>query len=193
MNYPLTLRIQVFSLSAKIEVVDALHSAVCFVRKHRFKFREHVTVLGGPPSRSPLCEIQANPSGRFPVRYCFTLPQGTSLGAVSRANPKQHPLYLVQDGRDQPAFEIQPKNPRAWSADRLFAKIPCARLLSTRLLRPRFSVRSCNQQELFVLRKQAAPLASLYFLQPSGETVPLSQFQESLLLMAILVIVFLEG
>lgn len=193
MNYPLTLRIQVFSLSAKIEAVDALHRSICLVRKKRFKFREHVTVFDGTPSRSPLCEIQLDPTQTHPVRYSFTDPQGKKLGALARAEAGHRPCYLVQDERGQIIYDILPKSPRTRSLERFLAKVPVLRLFSTCLLRPAFSVRSPSQEEVFLLRKQAAPLESRYSLQPLGTTVTLSLPEETRLLMAVLMTVFLEG
>jgi hypothetical protein len=192
-NYPLTLRIQVFSLSAKIEVADALHQPICFVRKNRFKFREHITILSGSPPRSPLCEIKAEPSSGYAVRYSFCDTQGKNFGGLARAASGSQLLYLVQNENGNPIFEILPRNPRTRSLDQMLAKIPLMRLFSTFFLRPAFSIRSLDHAEFFLLQKQAAPLETRYSLRPSEGFNPLSQQEESRLLMAVLMAVFLEG
>ena len=192
-NYPLTLRIQIFSLSAKIEAVDAQHQPVCFVRKNRFKFREHVTVFTGSPPRTPLCEIRSEPTADYPVRYSFTAAQGENLGAVARGN-SLHPFpYFVQDQVGIPVYEIWPRNPKTRNVDRFLSRFPLVRLLSAYVLHPALSIRTLGQQEVFFLQKRAAPLESRYLLKPSQNAPFLSQSEELRLLMAVLMTVFLEG
>lgn len=195
MNYPLTLRIQVFSLSAKIEAVDALHQSVCSVRKQRLKFREHLTVFAGPPTRSPLCEIRAEPSSGFPVRYSFSSPQGSQFGALARSGEAQPFTYVVQNENNNPAYAITPQNPRARMVDHCVSGIPVIRLVSAFLFRPAFEVRSLEGDglKLFTLRKLAAPLENRYVLQPAKGAEPFPPTREPLLLMAVLMTVFLEG
>lgn len=192
-NYPVTLRIQVFSLSAKLEAVDALHQSVCSVRKQRLKFREHLTVFAGPPTRAPLCEIRSEPSPGFPVRYSFASPQGKPLGALARAGAVQPFTYVIQDETGKPAYEIAPKNPRARTVDHFLSGVPVIRLLSALLCRPVFEIRSLVSSELFSLRKLAAPLENRYVLKPAQDAQPPSLTLESLLLMSVVMTVFLEG
>lgn len=192
-NYPVTLRMQAFSFSARIHAVDAQHQPVCSAAKKRFKFREHVTVLDGSPNRSPLGEIRAEPTNSSTLRYSFTLPQGQPLGAISRCQPGEAALFLVEEASGPVAWEIVPGNPRARLLDRCLARIHAVRLFSASLFRPAFSIRAPNRGELFRLQKLAAPLETRYLLRPSAGPPPFSPLEETRLLLAVLMTLFLEG
>jgi hypothetical protein len=192
-NYPLALRIQVFSLSAKIEVLDARQNLVCSARKKRFKFREHVTVFSGPPARLPLCEIRAVPSPGFPVRYTFTTPQGQCLGIFARTGTADKIHYAVQTGQGATEWSFLPKAPRARTLDRVLSRIPLLRLLSACLFRPAFAIRSQDGQPVSLLRKRAALLENRYLLDPPLAPEALAPQQELRFLIAALLVVLLES
>jgi len=196
-NDPLTLRVQLHSLSARIEVTDALDELVCLIRKKKLKFREHVTVYADRHSRRPLCEIREANTSPDDLRYSFSEPTGREFGSLSR-NTRSHPRrpapYVVSDASGDAAFVIRPKGSLSRTARQVLCGLPVAGRICHRLLPSGYRVLRPDGRERFRLRRRAAFRQILFELRevPSQEPDPVPEEDRFRLLMAILLIVLLE-
>ncbi|MEO0448260.1 MAG: hypothetical protein AAF191_19515 [Verrucomicrobiota bacterium] len=193
MNLPLQLRFKIVSFSSKIEVTDADGELVCFVKKKKFKFKEHVVVYADQDMKQPLYEIKADSIMDFSATYQFTTQDGSVLGSVARKGMRSlwraHYLILLPDGSTQ--LEIRERN--AWTKvlDSVLADIPIVGLFSGYFFNPSYRVLLGEEEDRYELFKQPAMWEGVYSLERK-EGVPADDEGEKRVLLSLLMMILLE-
>ncbi len=173
MNYPLNFRFKIVTLAEKIEVTDANGDLICFVRKKKFRLKEHVTVFADQEMQHLLCDIKADRMLDFSATYTFTDPKGTEFGSISRKGMRSlwAANYSVFDANKEHVLEIDEDNPWVKVMDGILGELPIIGIISNFIFQPTFTVLDPNTQEAkFRIAKKPAFFEGLFTLEKLADT-----------------------
>ncbi len=192
MNYPLNFRFQIVTLSEKIEVTDASGELICFVKKKKFRLKEHVTVFGDREMKEELCDIKADRMLDFSATYTFTDPNGKEFGSISRKGMRSlwQANYSIFDEHQNHVLEIDEVNPWIKVMDGVLGDIPIIGLAAQYVFQPTFVVKDPkSNEERFLIRKRPAFFEGLFELNKLTDIEPAHEMR---VLMGVMMMLMLE-
>lgn len=197
MNYPLDLSFKKLALAHQLSVTDASGSLIWYVKQKAFKFKEQVTVCADREQTRPLYEMNADRVLDFSARYTIRAAgSGMVIGGLQRRGMRSllKSTYEVEAG-GAVAFTIQEENPWIKVADALLCEIPFVGLLSGYMFHPKYLVKRAGAggggggMDILRLEKQPAFLEGKFTIERLS---PVSDQEETLILLAVMMTVLLE-
>lgn len=159
MNYPLTFRFKLISLSSQIYVEDAAGNQVCYVKQKLLRFREKVEVFRNDTQTELIATIEADRIIDWSARYTFRDAQGNEIGAIGRRGMRSlwsaHYDVFGPNSKEI-AFTIREENPFVKLLDGFVGEIPVVGLFTGYWFHPRYVAARPNLTPVQRLTKQNA-------------------------------------
>lgn len=191
MNYPLELRFKLLAIASQIWVRDGTGNLLCYVKQKAFKLKEAVKVYRDEAQTGLLYTIGADRILDFSAEYRIADSTGQPLGVVKRQGMRSLWRAHYEVSRDgQPVFSMQEENPWVKLADGLLGEIPVIGLLTGYVLHPAYVVTAARVggPALRVVKRPAL-FEGRYTVEQKS---PLSEDDERLALLAVLMVILLE-
>ena len=157
--FPLTFTFRVFTLSPRMDVVDATGRSVIHAKQKLFKFKEHIEIFTDSTQGTKLADIRADRVIDWSARYGFVESTGALIGAVGRKGWRSiwRANYEVFNPGDLGTdFTIREENPMAKVIDGFVGEIPLIGLLSLYLFHPRYLAARADGTGVLRLHKRPA-------------------------------------
>ncbi|HUE82768.1 MAG TPA: hypothetical protein VMM84_11710 [Pyrinomonadaceae bacterium] len=190
MNYPLNISFKILAIARQLSVTDSTGRLIFYVKQKAFKLKEAVTVFADAEQSQPIFKISADRIIDFSASYHFTDMNDRPLGSVKRQGMRSlwRARYDIMNG-DGPPLIIQEAN--AWTKvlDGLFGEIPIVGMFSGYVFHPAYHVMRPDQKVVMRIEKQPAFFEGRYKIE---KLEPLSESEETRVLLALLMMVLLE-
>ena len=157
MNFPLTARFRILTISQQITVEDQSGTLQYSARQKAFKLKEAVTVYGDQEQTQPLFTMAADRVLDISAQYTIARASGGPIGVVQRQGMKSiwRTSYSIDAGAHG-QFTIREENPWIKLADGLFGSIPILGMLSGFLFHPKYEIARDNGAPVIHIEKKPA-------------------------------------
>ncbi|MFN3430152.1 MAG: hypothetical protein ACK46X_09370 [Candidatus Sericytochromatia bacterium] len=191
MQFPLTLRFKIFSLTSEIYVTEPNGNVVWYVKQKLLKLKEDITIFGDEQQREKRYTIKADRVIDFSAKYHFKDAHGVELGAIKRKGMrsfwKAH--YEIYDAHDHLAMTLSEENPWVKVLDGLVGEIPVVGFLVGYVLNPTYMVSQTDGTPVVRLKKVPSLLERRFEIEKLSNVAEAAQDRA---LLGVLMMVLLE-
>jgi hypothetical protein len=190
--FPLKFTFRVFTLSPRMDVVDATGRSVLHAKQKLFKFKEHIEIFTDSTQKTKLADIRADRIIDWSARYGFIDTEGGRIGSVGRKGWRSiwRANYEVFNPGDMTTdFTISEENPFAKFIDGMVGQIPLIGLLTLYLFHPRYIANRTGGQGVLRMHKLPAFLQGKFSIESLGDITPRETMN---LLLAFIMVTMLE-
>ncbi len=191
--FPLKLRFRLIAVAPRISVVDAQEKEILYVEQKVFALKEAVKVFDNSQDKKLLYTQQADQIIDFGARYYFRSANNHEIGSIQQEGMRSlvQASYAVFDKKGKHSYNIVQSNPLIGALDSLLSIIPFVDLITGFILNPTYSVATKDTNDhIITMKKKPSFFESQFDITLLKED--LSEEQEILLLLSLLMIVQLE-
>ena len=150
------LSFKIVTIGTRIKIRDAGGRQVAYVRKKKFKLREHVGVYGDETQSRLLFRMKADRMIDFSARYAISDPDGHPVGAIGRRGMRSvwSSTYALEDAYGTEAGSIREENPWTKVLDGMMESLSLGDALGGLFFNPAYLAEQYRRE---VLRIQSNP------------------------------------
>lgn len=173
MNFPLTARFRILTISQQITVEDHSGALQYFARQKAFKLREAVTVFADEAQTRPLFTIAADRVLDISAQYTIARASGGQAGVIQREGMKSilRTSYNITTP-SHGSFTLREENPWAKLGDGLFGAIPIVGMFAGYVFHPKYVIRDGSGTPVLRIEKKPALFEGRFELQRLAQADP---------------------
>ena len=189
MKYPLSIRFRLFSLTNKLEVIDANGESLLYMKQKLLRLRESLTVYKDSSEKERLFTIDADRIIDFSANYQFRGADGSDWGSVRRHGMRSlwsaH-YEVIEDG--QLDMLIQEEKPWKRFLEAILGDIPVIGFLAIYLICPSYVISDASGRRLFRVLKKPSVFERRFIIEREAEVEPDDEMRALLSLLMMIVL-----
>jgi hypothetical protein len=191
LQFPLTFKFKVGTLSNDFSITDANNTTVSYVRQKMFKLKEDILCYSDESKVNLIYRIKANKWIDYSATYTFSDANDLELGRVARKGRASlwKATYEIFNLNQEHEFTIKEVNPWAKLIDALLSEIPIVGIFTGYMFNPKYLITDKNGQPIMRLSKNKSFLGKTFTVDKIADV---SEKEQERIILSLMMMILLE-